>query len=68
MSSDVEKQIAFEMAKAIIQSRNENTSENMVYRGKSNDVSYWVELYNQCLAELTKQKGLKIDPNVLNEI
>lgn len=66
--TDIDKQIALEITKAIIQSRNENTSENLGYRGKSNDVSYWTDLYKECLIELNKKKGLNINPDVLNDI
>ena len=56
MINEIDKQIALEITKAIVQSRNENTPENLIYHGKSNDVSYWVDLYKECLAELNCEK------------
>lgn len=67
-TTDMDKQIALEITKAVIQSRNKNTSDNLSYRGKSNDVSYWIDLYKECLIGLNKKKGLNINPNVLNDI
>lgn len=52
MAAETDKTIALEMAKSIIQARNANFSHNSRYWGKINDVSYWVEIYNQCLEEI----------------
>lgn len=58
MGSDVEKQIAFEMAKAIIEARNDvNVIGSSVahYKGKIQEVSYWTEVYHLCLEQIKKK-------------
>lgn len=58
MSNDVEKQIAFEMAKAIIEARNDvNVIGAAVvhYKGKVQEVAYWTEVYHACLEQIKKK-------------
>ena len=55
MSSDVEKQIAFEMAKTIIEARSDADvigTAVVHYKGKSQEVAYWTEVYHACLEQI----------------
>ena len=55
MIHEIDKQIALEMAKSIINARAENTAANLEYRDKINEVSYWVDIYHQCLKEIASK-------------
>ena len=44
MIHEIDKQIALEMAKSIINARAENTAANLEYRDKINEVSYFSKL------------------------
>ena len=55
MSSDVEKQIAFEMAKAIVSEREKYSASHLEQVDKVITPEYWSSLYNQCLEKI-KQK------------
>ncbi|ENV09511.1 MULTISPECIES: hypothetical protein [Acinetobacter] len=72
MSSDVEKQIAFEMTKSIVLARDDvNTmgSSSLQFQQKIGDVDYWLEIYHQCLDGLkSPKKPLKIEKDVLGSI
>lgn len=58
MSSEIEKQIAFEMTKAIIEARNDVNaigSSVVHYKGKIQEVAYWTEVYHTCLEQIKKK-------------
>jgi len=58
MSNDVEKQIAFEMAKAIIEARSDSSvigTAVVHYKGKIQEVAYWTEVYHACLEQIEKK-------------
>ena len=52
MIHEVDKQIALEMAKSIINARNANVAGNLKYRGQINEVSYWADVYHSCLEQI----------------
>lgn len=63
MSSDVEKQIAFEMAKAIILARDDANimgSASLQYQQKIGDVEYWTSIYHQCLEKIKQKPESKV--------
>lgn len=55
MIAEIDKQIALEMTKSIINARNANSATNLEYRDKINEISYWVDTYHQCLKEITSK-------------
>ncbi|ENX60698.1 hypothetical protein MMP64_12265 [Acinetobacter sp. ANC 5659] len=69
MSSDAEKQIAFEMAKAIICEREKYSGSHLEQVDKVVTPEYWLEVYHQCLNGLTSPKKItKISQDNLNKI
>ena len=57
MSNEMNKRIAFDMAKAILETRSNVNIGGIIsdeHTRKINDVAYWVDVYKQCLQEIEK--------------
>ncbi|RZG71880.1 hypothetical protein EXU29_12195 [Acinetobacter wuhouensis] len=67
-NTDIDKQIAFEMTKAIIAERKQHSITSIDQHNKGITPKYWADLYKECLGEIKKGKDLNIHPEDLDRI